>query len=144
MSLKQESLWPAEFESPTADLPPVTILKQQAALLGQMTKNLIEGEVETRTDDSQRDLHHTFFLVAPALNFYRYPLLEVEHKATRLYPATIKVLGGDAPPFAPPLNNHAYNEADLKGQLKNVFASEETKRIIGVLLAQSRGEPSQA
>jgi hypothetical protein len=35
----------------------------------------------------KRFQRHTFFLVAPALNFYRYPLLEVEHSATQLYAA---------------------------------------------------------
>jgi hypothetical protein len=141
MSVKADSLWPPAFEATLDELPPLTILKQQAGLLGDLTRNLIEGEVETATEDYQRFLRHTFFLVAPALNFYRYPLLEVEHRATQVYPAKVKVTWLDKGPGATYLESEPKNEEEFKNELKKIFADSETKRIIGALLAQSKGEP---
>jgi hypothetical protein len=91
--------------------PPVTILRQQAPRLGEQTKNLVEGEVETTPTDLKRFQRHTFFLVAPALNFYRYPLLKVEHSATQLYPATIEVAWPEKPQ-KPNLEVSADNEVN--------------------------------
>jgi hypothetical protein len=137
MSVSTESLWPDGFGALAEDQPPVAILRQQAELLGEQTKNLVEGEVETTTTDFKRFLRHTFFLVAPTLNFYRYPLLEVEHSATQLYPATIKVAWLDKPQ-EPNLEVKAETESAFKEGLKTVFADDETQRIIRTLIAQSR------
>jgi hypothetical protein len=143
MSSAIDNLWPEEIASPTEEVPPITILKQQASLLGQMTRNIVEAEVETASTDIEGVLRHTLYLVAPALNFYRYPLLDVEHKITSMYPARIKVrsaekqqkdIRDDIWDFQ---KSPADNEEEFKDKLKSVFADEETKRIIGVLLAQS-------
>src|ERR1044071_5642497 len=95
-----DDLWPNDIAPTMEQVPPVTILKQQAALLGRNMKNVIEGEVETDTADFQRFLRHTFYLVAPALNFYRYPLLTVEHDVTKMYPAEVTVALQEK--FSPP------------------------------------------
>ena len=134
--LRAKSLWP-DFAPAKGELPPITILKQQASVLGLKLRNLIEADVETGTTDYQRYLRHTLFLVAPVLNFYRYKLLDVEHSATQMYPATIKV------PLDDPANTHseikAENEEEFKDALKDIFASAQTKKVIENLLAQSLG-----
>lgn len=141
MATQVDDLWPTELKPIPDQLPPITILKQQAALLGQRTKNLIEGQVETETSDYQRFLHHKLFLVAPALNFYRYALLDVEHHVTVMYPAKITVIWSDRKePEQQELTIEAADEQQFKEALKRVFADEETKRVIGALLAQSMGE----
>lgn len=73
MASKVENLWPPDVAASTKRLSPVAILRQQATLLGQRTKDLVEAEVETKGTDFQRKLQHWFYLVAPALDFYKYP-----------------------------------------------------------------------
>lgn len=141
--LRMNDLWP-EFAPAEGEVPPITILKQQASVLGLKLKNLIEAEVETGAPDyyDQRLLCHTLVLIAPVLNFYRYKLLEVEHSATELYPATIKASSGD--PANPISNIKADNQEEFKAALKDIFASAETKRVIENLLAQSLGAKASA
>lgn len=131
-----DDLWPKDITAAEGELPPITILKQQASLLGRRTRNLVEAEVETGTSDFQGYLRHTLFLVAPALNFYRHSLLEVEHDATQMYPATIKVsLSRNGP--SRPHRIRVKDSEEFKKALKRVFADDKTKRAIGSLLAQS-------
>jgi hypothetical protein len=134
--LRVNDLWP-DFAPAEGELPPITILKEQASVLGLKLKNLIEADVETGTSDYQRFLRHTLVLVAPVLDFYRYKLLEVEHSATELYPVTIKASSGD--PANPISNSKAENQEEFKAVLKDIFGSAETKRVIENLLAQSMG-----
>lgn len=129
-------LWP-EFAPAEGEVPPITILKQQASLLGLKLRNLIEADVDTGTTDYQDCLRHSLFLVAPVLNFYRYKLLDVEHPAIQMYPVTIKVSSDD--PASSPSEIKAENEAEFKDALKGIFASDQTKRVIENLLAQSLG-----
>lgn len=138
MSSAADNLWPEDFGILKETVPPITILNQQAAFLGQMTKNILEGEVETNTKDYERFLHHTLYIVAPVLNFYRYPLLDVEHSATRMYPATINVIWLDKQGDDSTLEIQATTEEELKEGLKRVFADEETKKVLSSLLIQSQ------
>lgn len=135
-SWNKNDLWP-DFVPAEGELPPITILKQQASALGLKLRNLIEADVETGTTDYQHYLRHTLFLVAPVLNFYRYKLLDVEHPATEMYPVTIKVTLDDPANSASEIK--AENEEEFKAALKDVFASAQTKRVIENLLAQSLG-----
>ncbi|MEW6207136.1 MAG: hypothetical protein AB1631_02135, partial [Acidobacteriota bacterium] len=139
MSSAIDDLWPADIARVTDKLPPITILKQQASLLGQRTKNIVEAEVETTSND-KGGLRHTLYLVAPALDFYRHPLLEVEHEVTRMYPAMIKVTGLNIPKKA----YRAINEAFFMKILRSIFAHQETKEVIGNLLVQSGVKVSPA
>lgn len=136
MSSAIDNLWPDEIAFVTDDLPPVTILKQQASLLGQKTKNIVEAEVKTTSADVEGILRHTMYLVAPALCFYRYPLIDVEHEVTSMYPVTIKMSRSDIKQK----KISARDEKEFKDVLKRVFADEETKKVIGALLAQSGGD----
>lgn len=131
---RANDLWP-DFAPAEGEVPPLTILKEQASVLGLKLRNLIEADVETGTTDYQRYLRHTLFLVAPVLNFYRYKLLDVEHPATQMYPATIKVPSDD--PANTTSEIKAENEGEFKDALKGVFASAHIKRVIENLLAQS-------
>lgn len=137
-----DDLWPEDISAAEGELAPITILKQQASLLGRRTRNLVEAEVETGASVIEGHLRHTFFLVAPALNFYRHSLLEVEHEATQMYPATIKLIrSGNGPSRSLSLIKVKDSEG-FKKALKRVFADDKTKRAIGSLLAQSGAAPS--
>lgn len=136
-----DDLWPEEIAAAEGPTPPLTILKQQASLLGRKTKNLVEAEVHTEVTDFQRLLRHTLFLVAPVVGLSNYPLLSVEHPVTQIYPATVKVNPDD--PLSSVREFQANDEAEFKQHLKAIFAEEPVKRVIGNLLAQSAGKSEQ-
>ena len=136
VKLRTKDLWP-DFAPSEGEVPPITILREQAAVLGLKLRNLIEADVETGTTDYQRFLRHSLFLVAPALDFYRYKLLEVEHSATHMYPATIKQSMDDPASPRGTFETTAQDEGEFRDALKAVFGSEKTKKVIENLLAQS-------
>ncbi len=121
------SLWPADFgEIPVQT--PVAILRQQGLALGQQTQNIVVGRVNTTsTGDGFR---HVFQLYCSPLVYWT-ELLVVDH-GIDLYPAIIRVSGEASPPI------EAATPEDFSEKLRQVFASQRTKKIIGSLLAQSK------
>lgn len=83
-----DDLWPDELDDATVRAP-VTLLREQAVLLGKKTSNLIEAEVELGSNVDGNFTYH-FFIVAPTLNNYHYRLFSVEHTIA-LYPVLIDV-----------------------------------------------------
>ncbi len=126
MATNQRDLWPSDI-SVLPDIPtPLSILREKASLLGEKTNNLVEAEVRSHGNKSDQFVH-TFFLVAPALDNYRYPLLTVTHKI-ELYPLTISFSG---------LGIQVNNPDQFTDELRKIFADEKTKSVIQVLVAQS-------
>ena len=120
-------LWPEELAAEPAQKAPGGILREPAALLGPRTNNLLEGRVETRPDPRMARLHHSFKIdCASALDFYQFDLFSLSHGVNEFYPLEALAHGKQVQ-----LNS----EADLIAWLRTVFASPETKRIIGTLLA---------
>ena len=109
--------------SPATFRTPISILREQASLLGPKTKNLVEAEVSTSSHDGV--FYHTMYLIAPGLDNYRYQLLRVSHQIG-LYPVS------DFYSPAAPLRDE---EAFVKW-LQAKLSSAETKKIIEALLAQ--------
>ncbi len=132
-----DSLWPAEIEVPDEETAPIAILKQQASILGQKTNNLVEAIVQTKAADFSRFMDHSFILVAPALNFYRYPLFSVQHRADKLYPVTIVKQSSFEGAGVTSKKIEAEDEDQFKGVLKNIFADAKTKKVVGALIKQS-------
>jgi hypothetical protein len=121
-------LWP-EIE-PVSIRTPGTILKQQAALLGKHTKNLLEGRVITQGRAS--GFVHRFIIAAPTLD-YRMELFAVGHDMN-LYPVQVETAPSVRPDLRPgPLLN---SEGEFVNWLKGVFNAAETKRILSTLMAQ--------
>ena len=154
-------LWPDDLEV-TDLVPPVTILKQQAVLLGKKTKNLLEGQVATFSDASglmggfgggmggtprgianasvpaqgfvnantstQTTFYHTFDLVASTLNGYKYTLFSASHNIS-MYPISITFNGQ---------RRDCNTEQEFLQALRDIFNSDETRRIISALVAQSK------
>src|SRR5437870_5758314 len=121
-------LWPEDFGIPD-QVPPIVILREQATLLSQKTKNIIKGHVETNANKDGRFLHE-FQLSATALDNYKYTLFYVEQPPS-LYPIMI-YLG------APGESNgtRCDSEENFLAVLREIFASERTRKIIQALLAQ--------
>jgi hypothetical protein len=103
---------------------PVSILREQASLLGAKTKHVIEGEVDTRVSGST--FFHLFNLVAPALDNYSYKLFEISHDVG-LYPVHV----WDAS------SEDLRDEQAFLDWLGRKLSSSDTKSIIGNLLAQA-------
>lgn len=143
-----EDLWPKELEAAKIRTP-ASILKEQASLLGQKTKNLVEGLVTG--SEQGGELSYSFFLVAPALNNYRYLLFTMSHDI-RMYPLSISVeeeilaeinpelfkrWGDTVTIFITSHAEKAENEAEFLELLKKIFSATKTKQLIAAMLSQS-------
>jgi hypothetical protein len=130
-----KSLWPKKFGVDKLRSP-VSILREQAALLGEATQNIVIASVST--DPRNEVLSHNFMLVAPGLGNYKVLLFSANHKPIEIYPLTIY-----SEILAPADKNYvqyvAKNEGEFLGNLKTVFSLPKTTQIIESLLAQSEG-----
>jgi hypothetical protein len=118
-------------------------MKQQAALLGKHTNNLLEGDVSS--DATRGRLTHRFFIKAPTLD-YRYEVFRVSHDLISLYPVRVEA-GPHKANFTEKdrtwESEEAFKDRTLESEgaflewLKEVLNSEDTKRVLGSLLAQS-------
>ena len=145
----RSDLWPPTISGPEV-VAPVTILREQAAMLGKKTNGLVLASVRTTTRDSltrdektglralTRPGHdagngnegfiHSFQLVVPALEDYTYTLFRIEH-GIKLYPVKLHVprtLGGRI----------AKSEDEFVDILRKILSSDNTRRVIGSLIAQ--------
>jgi hypothetical protein len=115
-----KDLW-GEIEAPQIRTP-LSILREQAALLGAKTKNLVEASVKTNVyGDSFR---HSLELVVPPLGSYTYSLFTIVHGAT-LYPVNVEYKG-----------TRLDSEEQFIEWLGATLSSPDTKRIVSNLLAQ--------
>jgi hypothetical protein len=149
-----ENLWPNVDTAPTVTTP-LSILREQGAVLGQITKNILEGEVISETDEApessdsldntlriltmspvelraarQQDpvFYHSFYIKAPVLGNYRYKLLYVQHPIT-LYPASIVVNGRRV---------ECADEREFKAHLSAALSAKKTTDVLAALINQSR------
>ena len=119
-----DDLWPSNIADSQMTTP-VIILKQQAALLGEKTRNLVQGEVLTQTVGNMF-VHH-FYLSAPTLN-YKYELFEISHGIS-FYPLNLRQHGQ---------GSSVADEEQFKERLKENFSSPHTLNVVHSLLAQVR------
>lgn len=132
-------LWPDIEQS--KDVLPVAILREQAAALGKRTGHLLEGRVNSRTDEDG-NFNHSFNVVAPTLDNYSYRLFSITHGAEP-YPVTApdpQIIDPGARSFRIPsiqgVPKKLSSEEELLDYLRGVLNSEKTMRIVGSLLAQ--------
>src|SRR4051794_8347195 len=83
-------LWPQTLEF-TAGEPPVEVLRQQAALLGQRTGGEVLASVQLGSYPSEQ-IDYAFYLKAPALGEYRYRLFSLRH-GVPYYPVEVHAPG---------------------------------------------------
>jgi hypothetical protein len=116
--------WPANIADSNL-ITPITILKEQAALLSEKTRQLVKGEVVTQTTG---DIFvHYFYIAAPTLN-YRFELFKVSH-GVNFYPLTLTYLNSARP---------IKSEEEFKAKLKEIFAAQHTLNVVHSILAQVR------
>ena len=132
-----QNLW-GEIPSAGNIRTPITILKEQAALLGQATNNVLQGDVTFSGGADYRtifagytyDFTVTLFIVAPALDYYRFAILQVVYNIN-IYPLVVRNLADD-------FTHDCTDEASFLNAIKEILSSEETHRIIQTLLSQSQ------
>jgi hypothetical protein len=130
-------LWPQQLGT----LPikaPVTILKEQASILGTKTQNVVIAEVTHARGEAGR-FAYDFDLVAPALQSYRFELFSIEY-GIDLYPVYFTLEGTLRNEIMPDLKTKyatTQNEQGFLALLKQILNSNRTKQAILTLVAQS-------
>lgn len=134
-------LWPDDI-SYTSVKAPVTILKEQGALLGRKTGSLVEGVIGSRRLTISQDyFEYIFYLVAPALGNYRYELLEISHSVD-LYPLHIETDRDVLEELPAEMKDEddtltADSEDRFIEILRTIFATKKVRRVIEAIIAQS-------
>lgn len=128
METTTQNLWPDFVLEKTRS--PKSILKEQAGYLMAKTNNILSAEVRTRQEQGR--FYQSFYVVAPALNNYRYELFSLIHPAT-LYPLTITDNEFPVPASVD-------NEEQLLESIADIFKQPKTIRIISSLVSQSLEE----
>ncbi|MBC8042593.1 MAG: hypothetical protein IAF08_04030 [Rhizobacter sp.] len=142
MSTEKQNLWPKDIVDTSDLVTPVSILKEQASLLGEQTQNLVEAKVET-SSITNGQLMHVFYLVAPALDNYKYRLFTIYH-GVELYP--LDLVDPEEKIFFDPSDHTVIaqtsrpvkSQEELLERLRHIFSSPQTKKVINALIAQSR------
>ena len=153
---QSDYLWPIDLETQTLVKSPLTILKEQASLLGTKTQNVVTASVEGPFPKVGFEFAYKFFIVGPALNNYTYKLFEVAHNVD-MYPISIFLEGDiskdisidsdgseDISQFTP-LGGNSYrgtatNEEVFKKILRAIFSVKKTLKVIDGIRAQSEGK----
>lgn len=138
-----KDLWPDDIKA-TGIKPPVTILKEQATLLGEKTNNIVTASVlrsESRNLLSPvfgKDFSYTFFIEAPALGGYRYALFSIGH-SIEIYPVYFDLDESIKKEFIGPIDKEVSvdSEEEFLDILQGIFNSDKTKKVIGSILSQS-------
>ncbi|GAB3963888.1 hypothetical protein GCM10028806_00560 [Spirosoma terrae] len=133
--MEMQNLWPDFAIEKTKS--PKAILKEQAGYLMEKTNNVLSAEIETSQSDGK--IIHRFYIVAPAMDNYRYQIFTVTHGVI-YYPVAVE---WESPTSHWPIveiEQTAQNEEEFIRILKEVFNNGETIRIISSLLSQSLAE----
>jgi hypothetical protein len=134
------NLWPDELDKIEIKAP-VAILREQAALLGQKTKNLVKAAVERLDANAfwpgpSKPFNYRFVIVAPALGGYRFRLFDISHDEA-LYPVFISLDEDLASEVFDPSPVQKDDEGEFMAFLAEIFRSGKARQVIGAILAQS-------
>ena len=141
-------LWPSDL-STVDQRSPLTILKEQASLLGEKTQNIVIAELE---DISILELpslrkcpfRYGFLLICPALSHYRFRLFSIGYDIY-MYPVYFDLDSDVAEEILKDIHVElgkdgalqASNEEEFIEILKRVFSSRKAVQVIRALLSQA-------
>lgn len=124
-----DDLWPDDVV--IRDMkPPVGILREQAAFLGEKTEKGVTGNVRSM-NTSDDAIVHSFEVMATESDNFAYKLFTVKHKLADFYPLEMVR-------FNPREEISVSTEAAFLEKLKEIFHAAETRRIISNLMAQNQ------
>ncbi|MCH7859968.1 MAG: hypothetical protein IID14_09790 [Candidatus Marinimicrobia bacterium] len=133
-----ENLW-GELPAVETERTPLVILREQCAILGELTENVLEGRVRKIWKGNR--FHLIMEIVAPALDNYVYTVLRVDH-GIQMYPLEIVRLNleldeiGRGNPA-----QHCKNEAEYINVLRENLSSDTVRRVIMGLITLGKAEP---
>lgn len=137
-------LWPTDLATVTRK-PPGTILKEQAALLGMKTKNVVNASVrQAGVDEIPGKLFSFSFLItAPVLGNYTYRLFIIYYDID-LYPvqfivddAIAREIGVDQDSGQQLIAAH---EEEFIEILSRILGSQKTRQVIRGILSHATGQ----
>lgn len=139
-------LWPENIAQGKLR-PPVAVLHEQAALLGQKTQNVVQAKVRRVEGQESVGFGYTFNIVAVGLGAYTYRLFTIYHRYG-LYPVRFFLDEGIATELLGPSSEterstDVGSEEALIELLGKVLKAKKTVQIINALLSQADyiGEP---
>jgi hypothetical protein len=109
---------------------PLSILREQAAVLGQMSERLLEGEVVVTSTAPERIEAH-LNIVAPTLGGYSATVLSIRH-GLDLYPVSLQHALEES------VKKSAKDEDSFIAALQQILTSESVRKVISALLTQIR------
>lgn len=143
-----ESLWPDDVDIGCKSSSAITILREQAIMLGNATNNILKGEVRGKKESPSGKMIFDFYILAPLLQNYRYKLLQLQIDMVNLYPVELYVneeisreLGFEVEENRGKSPILIYDENQLKAELQRIFATRITRNVLRNLIDSSR-EPS--
>jgi hypothetical protein len=143
-SQTSHDFWPADLATIGAAITPVSILREQATILSDRTQGLVTGEVVSMplapgersfldfiVAAPKCEFRSRFLLLVPALDNYRYLLLEVLYPIDSSYPMVLE--------FSPTQERiMVASQQHFYSELKRLLSCEKTVSIIRSLIAQAR------
>jgi hypothetical protein len=121
-----ESLW--VIPDALAVKTPLSILREQANLLTQQTKAVLEGEVSTRPAGSNIEL--ALRIKVPALENYTVTVLTYSQPVT-IYPGLLSSLARVASLV------EVGNQAEFVKYVTTILSSEQVQNVLAALLSQA-------
>jgi hypothetical protein len=149
MTTNQLDLWPTVPLPTVAYSTPLSILREQSALLEKKTNGIVTAQVVVRTDDpfttlalmregimktqSNKGFAYSFYLTAPALEQYQYLLFKVA-QPLEMYPLLIT--------DSPEDQIKVESEGEFIEALRRIFGHEKTQQVLQAMIAQSLSTPT--
>jgi hypothetical protein len=124
----QEDYWSPDLGKKEI-VTPVALMRAQANLLGERTRQQIIADVRNLSAGSPDQIIWSFQLISPVLGSYRYELFRVFH-AVQVYPARINWEGHP--------DKEVNSQEAFKTALREILGSKQTTDIVDSLLAQAR------
>ncbi len=113
---------------------PVTILKEQASILGEKTNKILEATVTQINTQSKDTVAYSFNIIAPALSNYKFKVLTLTHPAIFVYPVNI-TFQQNAGNW---VQRSCTDESQFIEMLGQILSSEIVHKAVGALIAQSK------
>jgi len=123
-----ENLW-GELPKTGTTRTPLVILREQAALFGEMTNRILEASVYAQMIASPSRFIADLNIIAPTLNHYRITIAQIKYDLTKTYPVElVDTLAG--------VTHIVDTEEEFNRALESILNSEKVQRVISSLLLQ--------
>ena len=128
--MSAESLW-GSLEGIDTVRTPSMILQEQAGLLGELTKEVLEGRVGRDIVNDDNRMIVSLYVVAPAIQRYSVQILGLDYNYANVYPVIVSdsIKGR---------RRQANTENELLSFLKDTLSSSHVKNVIATLIAESQ------